>query len=211
MKWTTWILSLCSLGLLLAVGLMVFRQARQTPREEFRRVQQRMAHGGFDREQTIANLNEALVNAEDARDVDLSNEIRLARGKLLMQVGAFERARNDLTVVWEARGGDQTVERLLVDLEQRAGDYRAALLRVGHLIEADASQAADWRTKGDLHRAAADKSLEQRKQAMSKVLIPDSAAKANALLDRAAALDPSDPRRVAIGRDLHDLFRFADE
>ena len=141
----------------------------------------------------------------------MAGDIRLARGKLLMQVGAFERARNDLTIVWEERHGDRAVERLLVELEQRAGDYRAALLRIMHLIELDGTHAEDWRTKGELHRAAAEKAISQCKEVLSKVLVPENAGKATVLLDRAAALDPKDPRRVSIGHDMRDLFEFTNE
>jgi tetratricopeptide (TPR) repeat protein len=211
MKWTSWMLLAASLGLLLAVGLMVARQSRQTPREEFKAIERRVSQGNYDRERTISQFNQVLIRAEDARDSELAGDIRLARGRLLMQVGSFERARNDLTIVWEERRGDRTVERLLVDLERRAGDYRASLQRIDHLLEADPTHAEDWRTKGDLHRAAAEKSIAQYEEISAKNLVPDVTAKVSALLEHMSGLDPEDPRRVSIGHDLRDMFDYANE
>jgi tetratricopeptide (TPR) repeat protein len=209
MKWTTWILFAASLGLLLAVGVMVSRQANRSAGEQFSAIQKRIAQGNYDRERTIANLDQVLARAQSERLTELQSDIRLARGKLLMQVGAFDRARNDLMIVLDGGQGGRGVERLLVELEERAGDYRAGLARLSKMLEADSTHAEDWVMKGELCRQAGEKTLSTEKQTVAKVLAPESAAIATPLLELAAALDPTDAKRVAVEHDLRGLFGFA--
>src|SRR6185295_8942424 len=113
MRWTTWCLFLVAMACLTAVGVMVSRQTQATPTDFFRTVQQRIAEGRYDKEQSLANLDIALEGALGAHDAGLEGEIRLARGRLLMSLGAYERARTDLDRVLELRAGDRSIERLL--------------------------------------------------------------------------------------------------
>ena len=197
-----------SLLLLLAVGVMVSRQASRTPEAEFAAIEKRIAQGNIDIERTIANLDQVLARAQNARSTELQNKVRVARGKLLMRVGAFERARNDLKIVLDAGYDERAVERLLVELEQRAGDSRAALARLSHILEVDPGHGEDWARKGELCRQAGDKMLSTEKASLAKVLAPESTAKALPLIELASALDPTDPKRVAVGHDLRQLFGF---
>ncbi|MFN0243016.1 MAG: hypothetical protein ACKVWV_09015 [Planctomycetota bacterium] len=189
-----------------AVGVMVSRQTQSTPTDFFRTVQQKIAEGRYDKEQTLANLDIALEGALGGHDKGLEGEIRVTRGRLLLGLGAFERARTDLERVLELRAGDRGIERLLVEIDVRAGNFNAGIGRVEKMRAADPAWTEGTALLGDLHRRAAARALNAAYEVLDKSLVTDESERAKALLARSAGWDPDDPRRVALLHDLRPFF-----
>ncbi len=199
MRWNTWILFGVALALLLGVGAMVSRQARTSPAEFLAAVEKRIADGRYDREQTLLNLDQVLARATEAGDGDLQVRVLLRRGRLLMELGATDRARADLLAVAERLPDDPAVENDLVELETRAGDFAAAERRVRRRLEQSPASSAGWARLGRLHRLAAAKAAEDAEALLARALASDARQRAAVLLDRMFALDPRDPARPGLG------------
>ncbi len=210
MKWTTWILFALAVALVTGVLAMVTRQSNSTPEDFFATVQSRMSSGRYDREQAVENLDQVLESAQEGGDSELAARVRLLRGQTLRDMGAYERARADFLAVAALRPADPAVEEDLVELEQRAGDYHAALARAQRMIDRDPSRAHPRVLLGRLHRLAGDKALARGRESLGKTLVPSANEQANDFLTRSVALDPKDPRRIAIAHRLRDLLRSAD-
>lgn len=211
MKWTTTLLFLLATAIVVAVGAMVSRQTGRTPADFFASIEARIASGRYDKEQTLANLDIALDNATSAGDTALATQIRLVRGQILLGLGAYERARADLAAVLEARPGDRAIERLIVEIDVRAGDFAAGLARVERLTAEDPSWAEGVALLGDLHKRASQRALEDCLAIFRKTLVTDEAESATKFVLRAAAWDPDDPRRIALAHDLRPFFGVGDE
>ncbi len=202
MKLSNWILFGLALALVLGVLAMVARQAKMTPTEFFAIVEERAKKGTADREQTIANLDQVLDRATDVGDVELGTRAQLLRGLTLMDLGAYDRARDDLSAVAAARPGDIAVENDLAELEARSGDFRAAQERVAKMIQRDPSNLSAYVRLGRLHQQAADRTIARTLEILNRSLIPENSARARVLLENSTALMPGDPRRVALSDEL---------
>lgn len=211
MRWTTWTLFVAAVALLVGVGAMVSRQSRVTPEQFLEAVEKRIADGRYDREQTLLNLDQVLARAREAGDANLESRVLLRRGRLLIELGAWDRARTDLLAVAERRPGDPDVESDLIELETRAGDFAAAEARVRRGLELDPDSPASWTRLGRLHRLAAEKNEAAALELLARVLPPDDLAEARANLTRAIALDPADLSRPALAQRLREVLRDSDE
>lgn len=211
MKWSTWILFVLSLSVLVAASWMVTRQSKRTPSDFFADIEKRVEAGAYDREQAVLNLDQVLEEANDAGDTELATRVQLRRGRLLMEIGSFERARADLAAVAVMHPSDVAVQNDLVELEARSGNFRGARDRVTQLLERDPRSSGARVTLGRLHRSAGDRSVALAADTVSRVLTPEELIEMRALLSRSSALDPSDPRRVALAHDIRDRIPSSDE
>ncbi len=211
MKWTTTLLFVLATAIVVAVGAMVSRQTGRTPADFFHTIESKIASGRYDKEQTLANLDIALDNATAAGDTALGSKIRETRGGILLEVGAFDRARADLSAVLETRPKDRAIERQLVEIDVREGDFSAGLARVQRLTDEDPTWAEGVALLGDLHKRASQRALEECLGIFKKTLVAEDAERASALVMRAAGWEPGDPRRVALHHDLRPLFGAGDE
>jgi len=211
MRWPTWMLFAAAVALFVGVGAMVSRQSRVTPEEFFEAVEKRIADGRYDREQTLLNLDQVLARAREAGDATLESRVLLRRGRISMELGAWDRARTDLLAVAERRPGDPEVESDLIELETRAGDFGAAEARVRRGLELDPNSPASWTRLGRLHRLAAEKHEAAALVLLARVLPRDDFAVASANLSRAIALDPADVSRPALAQRLREVLRDSDE
>ncbi|MBL8859383.1 MAG: hypothetical protein JNL28_12805 [Planctomycetes bacterium] len=211
MKITSWILFGLAVALVLGVGAMVLRQRTLSIAEQFAAVEKRAADGYQDREQLIASFSQVLDRAIDVGDVELGTRVQMKRGRLLMELGAYDRAREDLTAVAAARPGDVGVENDLAELEARSGDFPAAQARVARMIQRDPGNTSAYVRLGRLHRQAADRIIERTLELLSRSLVPENIARARGILEHSSALQPGDPRRVALSQELRDLLASRDE
>ena len=211
MKTTSWILFGLAVALLLGVGAMVVRQVKQTPSEHFQAIEKRASEGYQDREQLIGRLDQVLDRAVDIGDVELGTRVQLKRGRVLMDLGAFERAREDLTAVAAARPGDASVESDLAELEARSGDFHAAQERVARMIQRDPGNTSAYVRLGRLHQQAAERTVARTLELLSISLVPEHVDRARAVLEHSSALLPGDPRRVALSQELRDLLAGRDD
>ncbi len=211
MKVTSWILFGLAVVLTLGVLAMITRQAKMTPKEHFVLVEERARKGFSDREQTIANLDQVLDRAIDVGDVELATQVQLSRGRALMELGAFDRARDDLSAVAAARPGDVAVENDLAELEARSGDYRAAQDRVSRMIQRDPSNLSAYVRLGRLHQQAAERTVARTLEVLNRSLVPENSERARELLENSTALLPGDPRRVALSDELRELMSGGDD
>jgi tetratricopeptide (TPR) repeat protein len=211
MKWTYWLLLALALVLVTSGIAMVRRQAKATPEDFFASVAERIESGRYDREQVVQNLDQVLERAQAGGDADLTARVLLLRGRTLRDLGAFEAAKADLLAVAAMRPTDPAVEDDLVDLEARAGDFNAALARVGRMVAIDPAKPHGHVLLGRLHRLAADKALARGRDLLQQSLVSEAFAHASSLLARSAALEPKDPQRIAIAHRLRGILRTADE
>ncbi|MBL8860667.1 MAG: hypothetical protein JNK02_01530 [Planctomycetes bacterium] len=207
MRWTTWTLSLAAVALLVVVGTMVSRQSRVTPEEFLQAVERRIEDGRYDREQTLLNLDQVLERARAAADPELETRVLARRGRLLMELGAWDRARRDLLAVAERRPDDREVENALVELETRAGDFAAAEARVRRELEREPESPTAWTRLGRLHRLTAQKHEATAVELMARRLAPDDLRAAQRSALRAAALDAGDLARPALFEELRKILR----
>jgi len=206
MKLGTWLFLLLTAGLLLAGGAAVLRNRNETPDTAFQNVQKQIAKGHSSVEEILEGLEDALKFAERAGDSGTATEIRRTRGRVLLDLGAHDQARRDFETVLDVVGNDYEIEGLLVELERRAGNLEAAIARVERRLEQDESEGEVWVQAADVYVSSADQRIENCLASLARVLVTQDEARAAELLQRGAALDPSDPLRVAVGHDLWQLF-----
>ncbi len=206
-------------GLLAAiVGATVTRENRKPPEVELREVQERMKRRSIDREEALSDLNHLVERTTSSGDSHIAARTRLSRARLLMEIGAVGRAREDLQIVLglgvlspEER---RDVEDDLIDLDLRSDDRRDlqhGLQRVKDQIDRNPDDGAAWARKGALHLATAEDLLARGREVVDGRLLADAAERARAILDRLAAMDPADPRRAAVGRELSAAFGGGDQ
>jgi len=211
MRWPTWTLLIAALALLTIVAAMVSRQSSVTPEEFLAAVEKRIEDGRYDREQTLQNLDQVLARAREAGDPDLETRVLLRRGRLLMELGAYDRARTDLLAVAEKRSEDREIDSYLIDLDTRAGDFAAAEVRVRRGLEREPDSLMAWTRLGRLHRLAAERSEETAVDLIARLLAPDELGEARELISRSSALDSADLERPAIAERLRRLLRDEEE
>jgi tetratricopeptide (TPR) repeat protein len=206
-------------GLLAAIVVAtVTRESAKSPEVELREVQERMKRGHIDREEALSDLNHLVDRTTSSGDSRISARTRLARARILMEIGAVGRAREDLQIVLglgvlspEER---RDVEDDLIDLDLRSDDRKDlehGLQRVKDQIDRNPDDGAAWARKGALHLAMAEATLARGREVVDGRLLADAAERGRAILDRLGAMDPADPRRAAVGRELSVAFGGGDE
>ena len=200
------------------VAATVTRENARPPEVELREVQDRMRRGRIDREEALSDLNHLVDRTTSSGDSRIAARTRLARARILMEIGAVGRAREDLQIVLglgvlspEER---RDVEDDLIDLDLRSDDRRDlqhGLQRVKDQIDRNPDDGAAWARKGALHLATAEGALDRGREVVNGRMLADAAERARGILDRLAAMDPADPRRAAVGRELSVVFGGGDE
>lgn len=198
MKWSSWFLFAFSLTLVFGVVAMVSRQSSTSAAEHYALVRTRVSQGMLDRDQALTNLDQCLRQAEDEGDEELSADIRRDRGQLLVELGAFDRARADLTMVAARRPDDAGVARALVELELRAGAYGTARKRIDASLAATPESAALWSTLARAWRMEAESNLKACDADYARRFAAEVARLQRQRSRQAAALKKDDARRPAL-------------
>ncbi|HEV8111386.1 MAG TPA: tetratricopeptide repeat protein [Planctomycetota bacterium] len=210
-----WILLIGAIVLAAAVAAMATRERARSPEEDLRDIGDRMRKGRIDRVEALSELDHLVDRTGDSGDSGVTARVRLARGRVLLDIDALDRAREDFQVVLglgvlpakEARD----IEDDLIDLDLRAGRFQPALERVKTQIDRDPNDAAAWARKGEIHAGMAERTLTRARELLAGRLLADRATRAGRVLDRLGTMDPADARRPAVGRDLAALFDPGDE
>ena len=198
MKWSSWILFALSLTLLFGVAAMVTRQSSTSAAEHYALVKARASQGVLDREQALMNLDQCLRQAEDEGDAELAADIRRERGQLLVELGAFDRARADLTLVANLRPSDADVARALVELELAAGSFESARKRIDASLSASPESALLWSTLARAWRLEAESHLEACDAEHARRFAVEEARLQRRRSRLAAAIAKDDARRPAL-------------
>jgi tetratricopeptide (TPR) repeat protein len=210
-----WILLIGAAGLAAVVAATATRQRARSPEEDLSAVTDRLRRGRLDREEALSELDRLVDRTSGSSDAGVAARARLTRGRILLDIDALDRAREDLQVVLDLKALSPTesreVEDDLIDLDVRAGKFLQGLDRVKAQIDRDPADAAAWARKGELHRGVAERALQKGRETIANRLLADAAERARDLLDELGTMDPMDPRRPAIGRDLAALFDAGDE
>src|SRR5260221_5303739 len=122
-----WILLLGSALLATVVVATATRQRARSPEEDLRAIGNSMRRGRIDREEALSELDHLVDRTLESGDSEIAGRVRLARGRILMDIDALDRAREDFQLVLklnilppkEAR----EVEDDLIDLDLRAGKF----------------------------------------------------------------------------------------
>jgi len=211
----SWALLVGSVVLAGAVAAMATREHARSPEEDLRGIYERLGRGKIDRDDALSDLDRLVERTLETGDPAFVAKLRMSRGRLLMDIAAWERAREDLRVAL-GLGVLSDVERSeaeddLIGLHSRAGDYENALNLVKTLLDRDPRDASAWMRSGEIHRQKAEIPLVSARELISSRLVADEALQAEAELDRLAAMDPSDPKRPAASHALAARFEIGDE
>jgi tetratricopeptide (TPR) repeat protein len=210
-----WILLLGAAALAAAVAAMATRESVRSSEEELRRVKEHLKRGRLDREEALSDLDRLIDRTLDSGDSAFVTQVRLARGRILMDIAAWDRAREDLQVALGlavlSPAERREVEDDLIGLDMRTLDYDKGLQRVKTLLDRDPRDGSAWARAGELHRAKAERSLVRAREVIESRLIAEDATRARGSLDRLGTMDPTDPRRPAVGHDLAALFEVGEE
>lgn len=211
----SWALLVGSVALAGAVAAMATREHARTPEEDLRGIHERLGRGKIDRDDALSDLDRLVERTLETGDPLFVSKLRISRGRLLMDIAAWDRARDDLRVAL-GLGVLSDVERAeaeddLIGLHLRAGDYENALNLVKTLLDRDPRDASAWMRSGDIHRAKSEIPLVSARELIASRLVADEALQAEAELDRLAAMDPGDPKRPAAGHALAARFEIGDE
>ena len=123
MNWPTKIFFALVIALVVSLVAMVSRERLRTPGEVLQEVQAELAREGHDSRALLRRLTSALDRAESSDQSspalrELCADLRIARGRILLGLGATGEARSDFEkVLSDYRSGDVDVRRLLVDTE----------------------------------------------------------------------------------------------
>ena len=212
MKWPTKIFFIFVIAIVASLVAMVSRQSLRSPREVLQEVQAELEGQGFDERALLRRLAGALRRAE-GRDTslpaqrELCADLRIARGRLLLSIGATEEARADFDLVLrEYRPGEREVRRLLAETESSAGLLDDALLHLRELLADEPGFGPAWVEVGKLERQQAEATLAECDAKLRLVLIEEDAAIAGEILRGLAARDPLDAGRATSIVDLRALF-----
>src|SRR6266850_5579420 len=189
-----WILLIGSAVLAAVVAAMATRQRARSPEEDLRAISERMKGGRGDREEALSELDHLVDRTLASGDSGIVSRVRLARGRILMDIDALDRARDDFQVVLglgilpaaEAR----EVEDDLLGLDLRAGKFAQGLERVNAMIVRDPNDASAWARKGEMHRGIAERALDRAREIVANRLLADIGVRVLAVLDRSGAMDP---------------------
>ena len=210
-----WMLLAGSAVLAAAVAAMATREGVRSPEEELRGIQERLTRGRIDRDDALTDLDRLVDRTLETGDPAFVARLRRARSRLLMDIAAWDRAREDLRVAL-GLGALSDVERDeaeddLIRLYVRGEDYENGLNLVKSLLDRNPRDASAWMRSGDIHRAKAEIPLADARGLIESRLVADEALDAEAELARLAAMDPADPRRPAASHGLMARFEIGDE
>lgn len=210
-----WVLLVGSATLAAAVAAMATREGGRSPEEDLHGIRERLARGRIDREAALSDLDRLVDRTLETGDPPFVAKLRLSRGRLLMDIAAWDRARDDLQVAL-GLGVLSEVERHeaeddLIGLHVRAGDFENGLNLVKSLLDRNPRDASAWMRSGEIHRAKAEIPLDSARDLIESRLVADEALQAETELDRLAAMDPTDPKRPSASHALAARFELGDE
>jgi two-component system NtrC family response regulator len=93
-----WALLVGSAALAAAVAAMATREIARSPEEELRGIEERLERGRIDREEALYDLDRLVDHTLESGDPRFVAKLRLSRGRLLMDIAAWDRAREDLRI-----------------------------------------------------------------------------------------------------------------
>jgi len=217
MKWPTKLFFAVAIAAVISLVAVVSRQRMRTPREVLDEVQAALQSDVYDQQGLLRRLDSSLRRAESG-DLQLPAvrevcaDLRLTRGRLLLEIGSTDRAREDFEYVLETyRPDDRETRRLLIEAESAEGRYEDALLHLGELLEDEPTYAPAWIQSGVLHQELAERYLDQCDEKLRYALIEVDAQRASDVLHELAARDPLDPARVNALLELRRIFASSSE
>ncbi|MBK7643975.1 MAG: hypothetical protein IPJ19_13155 [Planctomycetes bacterium] len=206
MKWSTIVSYALAAGGALALVALVSRERSQTAEEFWTSVEKRYASGTIDRQQFLRELALAQSQAEIEGLHSVATQVQLERGRVLLELGSFDNARTELAAV-AAEGADQReVELLRIQLELEAGEPAAGLELAHSWLARHPDDARAWSLSSGLSRVQADAARDEALKASERVLISESTPAARQCVRELSARPASDPRRIALARDLRAIY-----
>ncbi|MFN0008293.1 MAG: hypothetical protein ACKVXR_10320 [Planctomycetota bacterium] len=211
----SWIFLVGAVALAGAVAAMATREHARSPEEDLRDIHERLGRGKLDRDDALSGLDRLVERTLETGDPAFVAKLRISRGRLLMDIAAWDRAREDLQValglgVLSDLERDEAEDDLIA-LHLRAGAHENALNLVKTLLDRDPGDASAWMRSGEIHRQKAEIQLVDARELIASRLVADEALQAEAELDRLAAMDPIDPKRPAASHALAARFEIGDE
>ncbi|MEM7518406.1 MAG: tetratricopeptide repeat protein [Planctomycetota bacterium] len=212
MKILPWLAFFLSLALIAAVFRMASDSEIVGPERIYKETLEAYSRGRIGAEGAIDRLETAIALAEAEGKSNLVANLYTERGRFFLQMNGLNRAREDFLRVLEVyRPGDLDVERLLVDVEMKAGNYDQARERLQDILSDDQGDSPAWAMMGRLHLLSGREKMQEAEQAINRTLVAEDSETAIRLLRRITARDPRDPSRVALVRTLRALFNREDD
>ena len=212
MQRSTQFLFLIVVGILVSLGALVSKQSSRTPQEVLEEVRTALASETFEEQTLLRRLGASLRATEPGAEGNealeqVCAELRIARGKLLLRIGATEDAREDFQAVMDRyRPGDRVVRRLLIEAENAEGQTESALRHLEELLHDEPGYGPAWVERGRLHQQLAAQVLETCEEKLNFALVEEDAVSALAVVKRLSARDAEDSRRTTTILELHQLF-----
>lgn len=212
MKWPTKLFFAIAIAAAISLIAVVSRQRMRTPREVLEEVRAALQNDVYDQQALLRRLDSSLRKAESGDLLlpavrETCADLRLTRGRLLLDIGSTDGARADFEYVLENyRPEDRETRRLLIDAETAEGQLESALVHLNELLEDEPTFAPAWIQSGALHQALAEQFLTQCEEKLRYALIENDSQRANDVLRELAARDPLDPARVNALLELRKLF-----
>lgn len=207
MSWSRRLLLASALLAAGAVTLMVTRQRQLTPSELLGVYEARLARREQHSEEMLLRGFETVARlAAERGEGEVAARALVARGKLLLELGAGAGAREDFQrALREFRPGDLEIRRLAAQARIAAGEFEAALGDLDSLLAEVPEYAPAWAQAGELHRRLAAERVGRAEELLARAFTREAQERAGPLLARLCALDPGDARRPAIAARLREL------
>jgi len=206
MKWSTTVSLALAAGGLLALLALVSHERNASAGAFLLSIEKRYAEGKLHREQMLRELELARAQAELEGQHELALRAQLERGKLLLELGSFASARSELAAVASEAGPRRDLELLRIELELRASDAAAGLVLARSWLRTHPGDARAHALCGELLRIEAAAPRDEALESCSRELVNEPAQRAAVCVRELSARPASDPRRVALARDLRALY-----
>ena len=217
MKWSNRIFFLIATAVLVALAAVISRHRLLTPDQILREARLELESGSYDPQGLLRRLSSGLRRAEsgdplEPAELDVIADLRLVRGRLLLEIGATDQARLDFNTVLEKyRPGDRESRGLLIEAEVAEGDLEGALDHIGDLLADEPGFGPAWAQSGALHQRLAEDLLLRVDEIVHTALVEEDAALARRAVRELAARDAADPARAHALLELRTLFDGSDD
>ena len=205
MKWKTILPLMLAGGAVLGALALVTTSEHEDAAGFYAAYQRRAQTRSLPRDERLSALELAGQLAKDEGQQALERTILTERSSLLLELGAYARARSDFQRLQEL--GELSIEqqRARIRLELAAGEFEAAQQLATEFMSAHAQDGAGRALLGQSERALADAAEQRALQLVDDELVDSESAKAQIYVRDLCGRELTDPRRVARIGELRTL------
>lgn len=197
MKWKTILLLMLAGGAVIGALALVTTSEHEDAAGFYAAYLRRAQSRSLPRDERLSALELAGQLARDEGQQALERTILSERSALLLDMGAYARARADFQRLLELGELSTEQQRARIRLELAAGELESALQLATELVAANAQDSAGLALQGQCERALAEAAERSARQLVDDELVDSESAKAQVYVHDLCGRELSDPRRVA--------------